>query len=335
MPHFFFPPPGPVAVISQSGNVQGLMINALMDVGVGVSKGVSSGNEADLKSEDYFAFLADDPETEVILSYVEGVENGRRFLDIARETARKKPIVLLKGGESEFGVAAAKTHTGSMAVSTDLFEAACRQAGVIRARSIFESAIIAASFVNRPLPRGRRVGIVTGGGGLGVIASDLCARAGLTLPRFSDATVQKIAAKLPPWWAPGNPVDLVAGLNFQVVPSILETIMASGEIDCLLLLFQGPKGQSDEEIKPRNPQTEKMIATWKQMRSMAHGFGMLLNMLMKKTGVPVLAVSDFASDTPEAIKLKFKPAYSIFHPDIETAVAAAAAMARCGEIKAR
>jgi acyl-CoA synthetase (NDP forming) len=326
MPHFFYPPPGPVAVISQSGNVQGLMINALLELGIGVSKGVSSGNEADLRSEDYFAYLAADPDTKVILSYMEGLTDGQRFLAAARETSPRKPIVLLKGGRSDGGVSAAKSHTGALAVSDEMFEAACRQAGIVRAATIYESAAIAAAFIDRPLPRGRRVGIVTGGGGLGVIAADLCAKAGLQVPALSAPLLEKIAARLPDWFVPGNPIDLVAGMTFDAVPFILETLAASREVDAILLLFIGPRSHA-ENLNMLNEQSRAMQKTWKSMQGMYAMFQGMIAKMMLRTGVPIYLVSNFTDGLDDNAAGKFKPGCPAIYRDLETPCAAIKAMA--------
>lgn len=233
----FFPPPGRVAFLSQSGNVLNMLVSAAYKAGSGVSKAVSIGNEADLRVEDYLLYLADDPDTEVIVVYVEGTQDGRRFFDLAGRVTPRKPVIVMKGGTTGSGIAAARSHTGAVAVSSDLFDASCEQAGIIRARSIEEAGVLAASFVDRPLPRGRRVGIVTGGGGLGVITSDLCTREGLEVAKLSPETLDAVGRHLPAWWVPGNPVDLVAGLDFQVTLPIIETMMLSGEVDAVIFTF--------------------------------------------------------------------------------------------------
>lgn len=233
----FYPPPGRIAFLSQSGNVLNMLVSAAYKAGSGVSKAVSIGNEADLRAEDYLAYFADDPDTDVIVAYMEGTQDGRRFFDLARAVTPRKPVIVMKGGRTSTGIAAARSHTGAMAVSDDLFEASCVQAGIIRARSIEEAGVLAASLVDRPLPRGRRVGIVTGGGGLGVISADLCTREGLDVVSLSEETLAKVGAHLPSWWVPGNPVDLVAGLNFQVTLPIIETLMDSGEVDAIIFTW--------------------------------------------------------------------------------------------------
>lgn len=246
----FYPDAGPVSVVAQSGNILNMLIGHTLNCGFGVSKAVSSGNEAQLKTEDYISYFGSDPDTRVIISYIEGIEDGRRFLDHARSATQQKPVVLLKGGRSRMGMHAAKSHTGAMAVAGDVFESACRQAGIVITSTIQEAGITASSFVNRPLPRGNRVGIVTGGGGLGVIAADACADFGLEVPNLSKKTLDKVQGLLPDYFVPGNPIDLVAGLNLSVIKPVLETVMQSGEVDSVMFIFveaQRSKGPNIEE----------------------------------------------------------------------------------------
>lgn len=235
-----YPAAGRIALVSQSGNILNMMVEELYGYGFGVSKVISSGNEADARIEDYLAYLADDADTDVIIAYMEGARDARRFFEQARALTARKPIVILKGGRSQSGVAAAKSHTGAMAVSGDIFEAACRQAGLVRARTIEEAACLAAAFVNRQLPSGRRVGIITGGGGLGVLASDICAEDGLEVVALSEETLAEIGKSMPDRWVPGNPVDLVAGLDMTIIPRVMEIMRDSGEVDALLFIFVAP-----------------------------------------------------------------------------------------------
>jgi len=332
MPTYCFPPAGPVAVISQSGNVQGLMVQELIELNLGVSRGVSSGNEADLRMEDYYAWLAEDDRTKVILSYMEGVTDGTRFLKLAAETTRKKPVVLLKGGRSSLGMNAARSHTGALAVSDEVFSSACRQAGVIMAGSIRQAAYIAAALVGRPLPRGRRVGILTGGGGLGVISADVCAREGLEVPPLSSTTIDQLRGLMPSWWVPGNPVDLVAGLKFDAIPAILETLMRSGELDAILFPFIGAES-TERNLKPLNEQTARMIAGWKKMESFSGAFQKLIAELMAKTGVPVLGVTNFGRERDRENWDRLPPERAVFLRDFETACEALAAVVRYAEFR--
>ncbi|MHB8895452.1 MAG: CoA-binding protein, partial [Candidatus Geothermincolia bacterium] len=227
----FYPRAGSIGVVCQSGNILNMLIGEALDAGFGISKGVSSGNEAQLMTEDYLEYLSEDPATDVIVAYIEGIDDGRRFLELSRVAAGRKPVVVLKGGRSSAGMKAASSHTGALAVDGDLFASACRQAGLVNAGTIKQAGIMASSFVNRPLPRGRRVGIVTGGGGLGVIASDACVDAGLEIPALTRETLEGIGALLPDYWVPGNPVDLVAGLDLRVIQPIIELLIRSREVD--------------------------------------------------------------------------------------------------------
>ena len=248
MPVLYHPPRGSIGYVSQSGNILNMLIAHADNAGLGVSKAVSSGNEADLRMVDYLSYLAEDPETEVIVSYIEGLQDGRDFVERLREASMRKPIVILKGGRTQPGMSAARSHTGAMAVSGDLFEAACRQAGAIVTHSIEDCGVTAAAFVNRPLPQGKRVGIITGGGGLGVIASDFCSEIGLEVARLSPQTLAALEKMLPAWWVPGNPVDLVAGLNFSVIKPIIEILMKSGEVDAVIFLWIGAPRRKNASI---------------------------------------------------------------------------------------
>lgn len=231
-----FPKTGSVAVVTQSGNVGVTAIRRLIKKGFGCSYYVSTGNEADLHCEDYFEYMAEDPETKVILSYVEGFKDGKRFFEVAKRVTKKKPIVMLKAGGTTAGARAAKSHTASMAGSDITFEGACRQAGVIRARDMNELCNIGMSLIRQPLPRGARVGIITGGGGWGVLAADACTKAGLEVITLPEETLSELDSFLPHWWSRSNPVDLVASLHPDHMRKALEALLRCPELDAVMLL---------------------------------------------------------------------------------------------------
>ncbi len=185
---------GPVALISQSGNSGASIVHSGWKVGLGFSKFVSAGNEADLHFEDYLEYLAEDDETKVILGYVEGFREGRRFFELAREVTRKKPIVIMKAARTESGARAARSHTAALAGSDLVIDAAFKQCGVIRVEEIGEMIDAALALLGQPLPRGKRVGVVSMGGGLGVVAADALRRQGFELPLPSPATMEKLNA---------------------------------------------------------------------------------------------------------------------------------------------
>jgi acyl-CoA synthetase (NDP forming) len=221
-----FPYAGPVSIVSQSGNIVGTMMRLAIDSGFGCAKCISSGNEADLHAEDYIRYLADDPQTRVILSYVEGF----------KEVTRKKPIVMLKTGETPAGAIAAKSHTASLAGMDTVVDAMCQQSGIIRVRHLDELVDAGIAFLCHPLPRGRRVGIVTAGGGWGVLAADACAKLGLDVVQFPPQTINELNSFLPAWWSHGNPVDLVAGLFGDGVIRCIEVVLSSPVVDGVIFL---------------------------------------------------------------------------------------------------
>jgi len=235
----FRPKPGAIGIASQSGNLCTVLSAQLAEFGLGCSKVISAGNCADLGWPDYLEYFRRDPETKVILLHVEGTGDGRGFLRFARRTAMEKPVVVLKTGRTNAGRRAARSHTGVMAGSEELFDDLCRQAGLIRAETTEDAVLAAAALLTTPLPMGRRVGIVTGGGGLGVMAADACARLGLDVVQFSEALIDRLRPHLPPWWSPNNPVDLVGGLGYAGPADLIPILMESREVDGVIVIGPG------------------------------------------------------------------------------------------------
>jgi acetyltransferase len=229
-------PPGEVAIVSQSGNVATSIARRIIKKGFGISRLVSIGNEADLHSEDFFRYLAEDPQTKVILSYIEGFRDGKRFFEIVREATKKKPIIMLKAGNTGAGARAAMSHTASLSGSDLIFKAVQKQAGIIRAENMDDLTNIGVGFIRQPLPEGKRVGIVTAGGGWGVLAADACAKAGLEVPALPDETIAELDGFMPAWWNRSNPVDLVAALQPDHLWKALEYLLRCSEIDGVILL---------------------------------------------------------------------------------------------------
>jgi acetyl coenzyme A synthetase (ADP forming)-like protein len=223
---------GPLALVSQSGNFGGYILGRGTARGIGFSKYVSSGNEADLHLEDYIEYLAEDKETKVIGAYVEGLRDGRRFLDIARRITGKKPIVVMKVGRTKEGAQAAQSHTGALSGSDEIHDAAFRQSGVIRVDEVDDLFDVALALIRQPLPKGKRIGILTIGGGFGVVATDACRRLGLEMPPLTEETIQTLNKYLPPRWSHANPVDM-AGETERSYPC-LGTLLKADNIDAIL-----------------------------------------------------------------------------------------------------
>lgn len=229
--------PGPVAFISQSGNIIHWIISKGKSSGIGFSKLISTGNEADLHLEDYLEYLAQDENTQIIAAYIEGLREGRRFFELAKETTIRKPVIVVKAGRTKGSAKAVKSHTGALAGSEVAYAAAFKQSGVIRVDDDDELCDIVFALINHPLPRGNRVGILTSGGGLGVMATDICEWEGLNIAPLAASTIEKLNTYLPPRWSHGNPVD-TTGMSLEEIPilsSSLQVLLEDKNIDAVLL----------------------------------------------------------------------------------------------------
>ncbi len=227
---------GTVAFISQSGNLGNQLVHWAEQQGVGISLFVGSGNEAMLTCPDYLEYLAQDPDTKSVVLYLENVGDGVRFMKAARELNRRKPIILLKGGITAAGKRAAASHTGAMGGEEVVFRGACRQAGILKVNVPSDLLSLSAGFSALPLPKGNRVGIVTLGGGWGVVTADECAQKGLVVPELPEDVVGTIGKYLPEFWSRGNPVDLVGTRNLDAPVVAVEELMKWEGIDAVLCL---------------------------------------------------------------------------------------------------
>ena len=242
-----YPPPGPISLASQSGNLGASLMNYGVLTQVGFSKGISCGNSAQLELADYLEYYAEDPETRVSLAYLEGITDGQRFLDVARTHSARKPLVILRGGVTERGKSAASSHTGALASDERIFAGVVRQAGIVRADTVEEAYEVAATFASQPLPRGPRTLVFTVAGGWGVLTADACIRAGLDLMPLPDDLRERIDQMVPSRWSRGNPIDLAGGETRETIPELLELMAAHPEVDAIVYLgigIQAAQGQA-------------------------------------------------------------------------------------------
>jgi acyl-CoA synthetase (NDP forming) len=293
-------PPGPVALISQSGNYGHRIIHRGMISGIGFSKFVCTGNEADLRLEDYLEYLAQDENTRIITAYIEGLREGRRFFQIAKETAISKPVIVIKSGATKESAKAAKSHTATLAGSDAIYAAAFRQSGVLRVEEDDELCDVVTALLYQPLPQGNRIGILTIGGGLGVVAAEACEKEGLEIAPLAPSTLKKLDAHLPPRWSHANPVDM-AGIsmaeNTVIFPS-LWALMEDENVDAVLL--QAPVGASTNRLSTMFD-SEKL----KAFRQAEESSLSLLRQRVRQLEKPVLMVRpavEFATD-PEVASL--------------------------------
>jgi acyl-CoA synthetase (NDP forming) len=231
-------PRGPVAVLSQSGSTCMRIVRSLAELGVACSKCVSTGNEANLYLEDYLEYLADDDDTKMIIAFIEGLRDGRRFFNLARELTPRKPIVVVKVGGTAESARAVMSHTGSLAGADAVYTAAFRQCGVIRAEDDDELCDVAYALLNGPLPRQNRVGILSVGGGQGALMAEICEKGGLAVGKIAPDTVKKLDNYLPPRWPRRNPVDLAgpSAAELSQVANLLWPLIEDKNIDIVLLL---------------------------------------------------------------------------------------------------
>lgn len=244
----FTPAPGRVGFASQSGGLGIELLARAGEYGLNVSTFVSMGNKADVSSNDLIQYWDEDPDTDVILLYIESFGNPRKFSRLARRVARRKPIVAVKGGRTPAGERATSSHTAALASPDVAVDALFRQAGVIRVDTLEELFGVGTVVRHQPLPPGRRVGIITNGGGPGILAADACAAAGLEVPELSAATQAVLRAFVSADAAVANPIDLVASATAEQYEHAVTTLLADDAIDTLLVLFVPPLVTQAEDV---------------------------------------------------------------------------------------
>jgi acetate---CoA ligase (ADP-forming) len=241
-------PAGKIGFSSQSGALGLALLERAEATGLGVTSFVSVGNKADVSSNDLLEWWEDDDATEMVVLYLESFGNPRAFSRIARRLARRKPILALKGGSTRAGSRAAGSHTAALAGSDVAVDALFRQAGVIRARTLDELIDVATLLSAQPVPRGRRVALVTNAGGLGILAADACESAGLELPPPSDATRAALAEVMPAEGSSANPIDLLGGATAESFAAALPPVLADPSFDAAVVLFVPTVGTNEEEV---------------------------------------------------------------------------------------
>lgn len=228
------PDRGPIAFISQSGALCGGIVDLFVDSGVGFSHFVSLGNEMDVTESDMLAYFDRDPHVRVIALYVEGLKDGQRFMRLAREVSRRKPIIMLKAGRNEAGARAVSSHTGSLAGAYTAYQAALKQSGVIEVDTVAELFNTAWALGTQKLPAGKRVAIVTNAGGAAALASDSLAAHGFTLASISAETQAALRQKLNPSAQVANPIDLLGGATPEEYLWSLSQLQKDPGVDLLL-----------------------------------------------------------------------------------------------------
>jgi acetyl coenzyme A synthetase (ADP forming)-like protein len=235
------PMPGNIAMVTQSGAFGVAALDYLTGRQIGVSKFVSFGNKCDVDEAEMLHYLLHDQETRVILLYIEDIRSGREFIKIAKEVAKKKPIVALKAGRTEAGARAAASHTGALAGSDQIYDAVFAQTGIIRAKDMEEFFDAGKALAMQPPASGKNIGIVTDAGGPGIMAVDECELRGLAVKRFSEATIKRFEklkeeGKLPKFATNLNPVDITGSGTSEMFETAVEILFQDPEIHGIILL---------------------------------------------------------------------------------------------------
>lgn len=330
-----FPSAGGISFVSQSGNLISSMFRLGETLGVGFRRIVSSGNEADLATIDFLEYFLEDPETSVLMSYLEGVKEGGGFFERIRPIAARKPLLMIKAGQTQAGMKAAKSHTGSMSGADPLFNGLCRQAGIIRLETLEEMLDLAMALSTQPLPKGRRVGIITVGGGWGVLAADYCMKAGLVVEDLPKALVRALDKVFPPWWNRINPIDTVAGYRKGDIRRALELFLQSERFDGVLMLGFGWRIARGSILKAQasGPNDPMITAGLDWISEEMENFDALPG-LIQRFKKPVILASDvlhFIPGFPRAFQEKGLAAY----PSLQRAVRAYAGLVRRYEVLQR
>ncbi|AEC52321.1 hypothetical protein PNA2_1406 [Pyrococcus sp. NA2] len=260
---------GNVAFISQSGALGAGIVYKTIKEDIGFSKFISVGNMADVDFAELMEYLAETEEDKAIALYIEGIRDGKRFMEIAKKVSKKKPIIALKAGKSESGARAASSHTGSLAGSWRIYEAAFKQTGVLIANTIDEMLSMARAFT-QPLPRGKRVAIMTNAGGPGVLTADELDKRGLKLANLEEKTIEELRSFLPPMAAVKNPVDMIASARGEDYYRTAKLLLQDPNVDMLIAIC--------------------VVPTFAGMSPTEHAEGIIRAMKEVNNGKPVLAM---------------------------------------------
>lgn len=230
------PPKGRIAFLSQSGAIIGSVIDWAAARGIGFSHLVSMGEMADVDFGDMLDFLASDTESTAILLYVEAVTNARKFMSAARRASRSKPVIAIKAGRRAEGARAVASHTGALAGADAVYDAAFRRAGVLRVFDLDELFAAVQTLAAARMPSGERLGILTNGGGIGILATDALIDKGGHLAELSESTRRRLDEALPPTWSRANPVDIIGDAPGSRYGAAMSVLLEDPDLDAILVL---------------------------------------------------------------------------------------------------
>lgn len=293
---------GDIAFVSQSGAFGASLYSWAQGRGIGFDKLISFGNMCDIDESDMFAYLATDEKTKVIVMYMEGVKSGRKFLKTASRVSVVKPIVIMKIGRSSRGSKAAKSHTGALTGSNAIYDAAFKQSGVIRAANASEMFDFAKAFATQPLPRGKKMVIVTNAGGPGVAATDACEEEGLELAEIDENTRKSVRALIPSFASALNPIDTTPQVSPKINGEIFNILLSDRRIDGAISILVGskPREYAEEVINAHAGVAQRynkpIVLSWTTDKSAED-----LVISLEEKGVPVYETPERAVKSMAAL----------------------------------
>ena len=334
------PRAGTTALVSQSGNMGTQFLAFAQHQGIGIRGFCGSGNEAMTTIEDFLEVFETDELTKTVMLYIESVKDGRRFFKTARRLGKLKPVILMKGGQSKAGIKAASSHTGALSTDARIFDAVCRQAGIVKVEQSMDLLDLAAAFSSLPLPKGNRVGIMTLGGGWGVVTADLCNAYNIDVPDLSSDMIKKVDTLLPPYWSRSNPIDLVGEHNEQLPLTIIEELLKWDECDAVINLgIMGRKhlvGLYIDAVRQSDPGYDDVFLN--DIQATLTGFEELyvqkITQLMQTYKKPVIGVSLLTDAMDRTVYMAAdSPFRGVFYTTPERAVKTLARMVEYGRYR--
>jgi acetyltransferase len=296
---------GNLGFISQSGALCGAVLDYAAANNIGFSKFISFGNKAGVSELDLLNYMAEDPQTDAILMYLEDLVEGKEFIDLAREVTMRKPILAIKTGRTAQGAAAAASHTGSLAGSDNVYDAIFKQAGIIRVDTVEGLFDYAMAFANQPIPKGNRVAILTNAGGPGIMTTDACINSGLQISKLSDDTVKSLKEKLPSMASTKNPVDVIGDALADRYKLALDELLVEPNIDGIIVVVTPQnmteiKGTAEaivvaNESQKGNPNRKPILTAFMGDVDMSEGFNYLNNHGVPSYKYPESAARSFAN----------------------------------------
>jgi acetyl coenzyme A synthetase (ADP forming)-like protein len=292
------PRPGSISFITQSGSLGLALAEWTIDMEIGLSKVISTGNKANIDDVDLIEYLNNDPSTGVIAMYVEGIRRGQKFLKIAQ--CVRKPIVAIKTGRSKRGAKAVFSHTGSIAGSDDIYSAAFRQAGIIRVDEIDDLFDAALAFSCQPLPSGSNVAILSNGGGASIVASDECERQGITIADLKEETQEQIKNIVPGFASSSNPVDTAGTVSYKIYKESIQALRNDPNVDAIIVIYvhtvmSNAIPPAEAVVEMKHTDKKPIIACWMGGKGIEEGVEILKSGCIPNYPVPERAVKALAA----------------------------------------